>query len=66
MKRIDPGYELADVMREGRRGWRRMRKAIKRNLKDKERTAARQVLRREEVFVRDGDADAIERGEKVL
>ena len=66
MKRVDPGYDLADVMREGRRGWRRLRRAIKRNLKNKERTSARRELRREEASVRDGDADAIERGEKVL
>jgi hypothetical protein len=48
MKRIDPGYELSDVMGEGRRGWRKIRKAVKRNLKNKERTAARRAFRREE------------------
>ena len=48
MKRIDPGYELADVRGAGSRTWRRIRKAITRNLKNKERTAARRAFRREE------------------
>lgn len=48
MKRIDPGYELTDVMRDGRRTWRRVRKAVKRNLKNKERTTVRRAFQREE------------------
>lgn len=46
MKRIDPGYELYDCRHAGARKWRRIRKAVKRNLKNKERTAAKRAFMR--------------------